>query len=89
MGAPRLRPLAAGPVLDSQSIAELLGRPIDEVYAETRLGELPQPLNRYRKSFDGSRVERSPDVWRWSAARVLSHIDSTVRDLEGQAVGPS
>ncbi len=77
MGAPRLRPLPAGPVVDGPAIAELIGRPVDEVYAATRIAEFPQPMNRWVKRSAGDPVERSPECWRWSRARVLAHIDGS------------
>lgn len=58
MGAVRLRPRVSGPVLDGPGVAELVGRPVSEVYGWARDGVCPAPIN--------AGLTSNPRLWRWS-----------------------
>lgn len=69
MGAPRIRPAADALTVDGPWIANETGRPVTEVYADARNGEMPAPIKRA--------IERgvSSQNWRWSRARVIAWIE--------------
>lgn len=68
MGARLLRPKSGGPVLDAAGVAELLGCSTSDVYAMTRAGDLPQPLN---VRWASAGVRR----WRWSRKAIQGYAD--------------
>lgn len=68
MGARLLRPKQGGMVLDAPAVAELLGHSTSEVYAMTRAGHLPPPLN---VDWAGRSVRR----WRWSRKAIQAYAD--------------
>ena len=68
MGAPMRRPNPKGPVLDAHQVAELLGHPVDSIYAMVRTGEIQPPVN----------PQRSPRSWRWSRQLMTTRPYRTV-----------